>query len=177
MNDFSSPAKAYWREDSDFGKLIDCKIPQTRSSGAIGRWGECIARNFLLSNGILTVRHAVFHVSNRRLISDLFHPSSQTACEVKTGRRTVDPYFRGYVGLFSQLLNQGSVRRVVYVHVCFGGSAGFSQSQSSAIRDAGFEILTIEDQSGGSSHAGPSGILWNQADKKSRSPSTATGFK
>lgn len=151
MNDHRSRIpRVYWSKDPDFGRLVDCKIPEARSSsGAIGKWGECLTRNYLLAKGSHTAKHAIFRVSNRKLVSDLFDPFTLTVYEVKTGTRSVNPYFRSYLRLFAELLNRGSVRLVVYVHVCFGGSTGFSPSQSTAIRNAGFEVLTIGAQGTG----------------------------
>ncbi len=79
-------SRVSWHVDPDFGKVVRCTRPADSSnSGAIGSWGECVARNYLVERGIFTVRHAVFRLSNYRLVADLFHPLSGSVYEVKAG--------------------------------------------------------------------------------------------
>ncbi len=103
-----------------------------------------MARNYLLANGIRTVRHAVFRLPIGRIVSDLYHPPSKTAYEVKTGQNAAKKYLQTRLRLYGLLLSERLANRVVYVHIRFGGSTGFSKEQTEAIHEWGFETLDVE---------------------------------
>ena len=133
-----------WHLDSAFGEIVECARPKVGSSpGEIGRWGECVARNYLVKQGIPTVRHASVVVSNFRVISDLYHPPSRTVYEVKTRTGNHEPNFRPRIWLYQELLDSAVVAKVVFFLVRCGGSSYFSISQWREIHEAGFETMCV----------------------------------
>lgn len=133
-----------WHHETDFGRTSLCVFPGASApSGSIGRWGECIARDFLIAQGLLVVRHAVFRLHNCRLVADLYHPPSQTVFEVKTRAGNVRPNFLPSIGPYLRLKEEGLARRMVCVHVRTEPSLGVSDSQRAILLEAGLELVTI----------------------------------
>ncbi len=133
-----------WHVDTDFGKVVGCTRPLDRSnSAAIGSWGDCVARNYLVVHGICTVRHAVFRLSNYRLVADLYHPPSGSVYEVKTGRRSNISYFRTKLWRYQMLLSEQLAKRVVYIRVDYARESGFTPAQKNAIEGCGFDAISI----------------------------------
>jgi len=67
-----------------------------------------------------------------------------TVYEVKTGRKPAEPYFRARLASYGVLLGENLAKKVTYVNVAFGNTGGFTESQTSAIRQYGFEMLAIK---------------------------------
>jgi hypothetical protein len=142
-----SDPRISWHYDSYFGRNSLCRYPGDGAPpGAIGSWGECVARNYLANRGIFVFRHVVFRLPNFRVIADLFHPPTTTVYEVKTSSRPTEPNFRDEIWLDRKLVEEKMAKLVVYVHVKSRNSPDISESQKGIIRGAGFEILSIEGQ-------------------------------
>lgn len=133
-----------WHLDSDFGQVTNCTRPVVGSpSGAIGKWGETIARNYLVERGTRTVKHARFGLPSRSLTVDLYDPKSRAAYEVKTGLGPREPNFRPRIRPYALLRDSGLVDKVVFFHVSLGGLSCVSFSQWAEIRAAGLEVIDI----------------------------------
>jgi len=133
-----------WHLDSAFGKTVECARPRVGSpSSEFGKWGECVVRNYLVEQGVLTVRHANSVVSSFRVISDLYHPPSRTVYEVKTRTGNHEPNFRPRIWLYRKLLELAAVDKVVFFLVRYGGSSYFSIGQWREIHEAGFDTMSI----------------------------------
>ena len=124
-------------DDRHFADSLGLPRHLVRLDGGVSAW-----RDFLVAQGLLVVRHAVFRLRSCRPIADLYHPAGRTAFEVKTTVRTVRPNFRGSVGWYLRLREEGLVRRVVCVRVRAEPSLGVSDSQKTMLRKAGFKLVT-----------------------------------
>jgi hypothetical protein len=137
-----------WHLDSDFGRVVQCSDrPIESDSSAIGRWGECVARNYLARNGIFTVSYAVFSLPGYRLISDLYHAQSKSVYEVKARFGKTEPNFRPRIGIYRSLLEAGLVNKVVFFQVGQVGTKPFSFDQWREIDRPGFEYGLITSYS------------------------------
>ena len=140
-----SDPRISWHHDSDFGRVVQCQYPDKDAhSGAIGNWGELVARNYLARQGIFTVRHAVFRLPSLLVVSDLFHLPSATLYEVKTTVGSAPPNFLGKIWLDRELVHQRVAKQIVYLHVKSRDSTNVTFGQYKAIRSAGFKFIVIE---------------------------------
>jgi hypothetical protein len=136
--------RASWHIDSDFGKIVTCARPEVgASSGLVGRWGEKVARNYLAERGIYTVKHAVFWLPEKRVITDLYHPPSRTVFEVKTKAGPNEPNFRPCIYPYKRLIELNLANRAVFMQVILGSSRALSYSQWLEIHGAGIQVTFI----------------------------------
>jgi len=100
----------------------------------IGGWGECVARNHLIAQGLLVVRHAVFWLCNYRLVADLYDPPSHCVFEVKTTAKMFRPHSLPGIRSYLSLKEEGLAQRVVCIHVRTELSPGVSDLQKKILR-------------------------------------------
>jgi len=145
--------RVIWRLDGDHGKIVASRRPSIgESSGEIGRWGEHVARNYLIKAGIFTVKHATFRLVGYRLICDQYDPSTKTVYEVKTRKKGTEPDFAPRLNLCHKLPVEKLANRVVLSGCGVAGSQVCPTRSGGKFTRQALRCCSYQRESGGFSN-------------------------